>query len=205
MSDNLPSRLAPEPEVLDAPRGLIDELGIPAIRDKYATPLEDWVRASAGTEQDCPFCPHNWDKLHDGLARDNGYLYGDRWVHVKIIEPLNPVVPGHVLVICDFHTPHMAVTSHYGLVGILMDAAAHYVDNSDIQANIITSVGPWATQSVPHMHVHVVPRQPGDGVLLPWTFQKTGGLQRHPGPGAGLYRYATKWLDADDPDPLDNA
>jgi len=35
--------------------------------------------------------------------------------------------------------------------------------------NVITSVGREATQSVFHLHVHVVPRREGDGLALPWT------------------------------------
>ncbi|CAL9324879.1 HIT family protein [Streptomyces sp. SudanB91_2054] len=39
--------------------------------------------------------------------------------------------------------------------------------------NLITSKGEAATQSVFHFHVHVVPRQEGDGRPLPWTAQYT--------------------------------
>jgi histidine triad (HIT) family protein len=39
-------------------------------------------------------------------------------------------------------------------------------------ANLITSVGSAATQTVFHLHVHVVPRRAGDGLALPWTSQK---------------------------------
>ncbi|MFJ2591025.1 HIT family protein [Streptomyces sp. NPDC087538] len=38
-------------------------------------------------------------------------------------------------------------------------------------ANLITSKGPEATQSVFHLHVHIVPRKTGDGLPLPWTPQ----------------------------------
>jgi histidine triad (HIT) family protein len=40
-------------------------------------------------------------------------------------------------------------------------------------ANLITSKGAAATQTVYHLHVHVVPRQGGDGLPLPWTPQHT--------------------------------
>ncbi|WP_206304653.1 HIT domain-containing protein [Streptomyces sp. B27] len=39
--------------------------------------------------------------------------------------------------------------------------------------NIVTSKGEAATQSVFHLHVHVVPRQEDDGLPLPWTPQHT--------------------------------
>lgn len=38
-------------------------------------------------------------------------------------------------------------------------------------ANLITSKGPEATQTVHHLHV--VPRQADDGLPLPWTPQRT--------------------------------
>jgi diadenosine tetraphosphate (Ap4A) HIT family hydrolase len=34
--------------------------------------------------------------------------------------------------------------------------------------NLITSVGMLATQSVKHLHIHVVPRHPNDTLRLPW-------------------------------------
>jgi diadenosine tetraphosphate (Ap4A) HIT family hydrolase len=41
--------------------------------------------------------------------------------------------------------------------------------------NFITSAGAAATQSVPHLHVHVIPRRDGDGLALPWTGQQESG------------------------------
>ncbi|MDQ0847768.1 HIT family protein [Streptomyces sp. V1I6] len=38
-------------------------------------------------------------------------------------------------------------------------------------ANIITSKGQAATQSVFHLHVHVIGREDDDGLTLPWTPQ----------------------------------
>lgn len=86
-----------------------------------------------------------------------------------ILTPLNPVTLGHVLVISSRHTEDAAADS--ALAGDLCAVAANYVSRHRLQANIITSVGPAATQSVRHTHVHVVPRRDGDGLLLPWTLQ----------------------------------
>jgi hypothetical protein len=47
-------------------------------------------------------------------------------------------------------------------------------------ANIITSRGTAATQTVYHLHLHVVPRNAGDGLALPWTGQ-------HPEPVSVVY------------------
>jgi histidine triad (HIT) family protein len=35
-------------------------------------------------------------------------------------------------------------------------------------ANLITSAGREATQSVFHLHIHLVPRKANDGLALPW-------------------------------------
>ena len=35
--------------------------------------------------------------------------------------------------------------------------------------NVITSAGRAATQTVMHLHFHLVPREPGDGLMLPWS------------------------------------
>jgi hypothetical protein len=41
------------------------------------------------------------------------------------------------------------------------------------QWNLITSAGTDATQSVFHLHVHLVPRRPNDGLKLPWSEKAT--------------------------------
>lgn len=113
---------------------------------------------------DCPFCPHNWRNL-DVVRTGTGTL---------VINPLDPVVDGHVLVIGHAHNASAAVDPVQA--GRLMETAAQYVRRQGIEANIITSIGPAATQTIRHTHVHVVPRRPGDGLTLPWTGQKKRDL-----------------------------
>jgi diadenosine tetraphosphate (Ap4A) HIT family hydrolase len=127
---------------------------------------------------DCVFCPENWDNL-DILA-DQTVIRSkthSREPAVKIIafvRPLNPVTPGHLLVIHREHTDNAAD----GLKGPTyasecMHFAAGYVRKQGLQANIITSIGEAATQTVFHTHLHVIPRTPNDGLLLPWSAQQT--------------------------------
>lgn len=113
----------------------------------------------------CPFCRSNWNNL-DII---------ERWMggSVAVINPLNPVTEGHVLVIhCDHD--ESAATSKFASrrASLLMAVAADYVNVNGLQANIITSIGPDATQTVMHTHVHVVPRRTNDGLKLPWTEQQ---------------------------------
>lgn len=90
------------------------------------------------------------------------------------IEPLNPVTAGHQLFI-----PYAHVDVLGGIDGLAIgvevmaatDAAVNYVRYSGIEANVIINIGSAATQTIDHLHVHVVPRREGDGLQLPWTGQ----------------------------------
>ena len=108
----------------------------------------------------CVFCIDNWHNLDIVKSVSLG---------IAIINPLDPVTKGHVLVIDGFHTTNAAEKP--GVAAELMRYAAMWVRDRGIQANIITSIGPDATQSVFHTHVHVVPRRENDGLHLPWTGQ----------------------------------
>jgi len=93
-----------------------------------------------------------------------------------VIEPLNPVVPGHVLVIprehvTDWVDPGREEHDGYGL-RFAVALAQEYARRESIgDCNLITSRGPAATQTVGHLHLHIVPRHEGDGLALPWTEQ----------------------------------
>ena len=86
------------------------------------------------------------------------------------IEPHNPVTLGHVLTI---PRDHVTDAKHKPIVtAATMLAAANYARTIG-DCNLITSCGPAATQTVLHLHIHVVPRRPGDGLALPWSGQET--------------------------------
>ena len=108
----------------------------------------------------CVFCTIANDDPHGQVL--------DRWPDAVLIEPLNPVTPGHRLVIPLVHVAD--ATTDPLVTGAAMACAARYVGKFlHDDANIITSVGADATQTVFHLHLHVVPRRAGDGLTLPWT------------------------------------
>lgn len=109
---------------------------------------------------DCPFC----QRIERGE-------FDYDWGGVVAFEPLNPVTPGHLLVVPKAHVRDAAENSF--AAGAAMECAA-MAARSVGDCNIITSVGPLATQTVYHLHVHVVPRREGDGLALPWTGQVSG-------------------------------
>jgi len=88
-----------------------------------------------------------------------------------VIEPLNPVVAGHRLVIPTRHVHDAADV--LGVTEATMRVAG-LIARQVGDCNIITSVGEAATQTVFHLHVHVVPRTDGDGLALPWTNDPEG-------------------------------
>lgn len=72
--------------------------------------------------------------------------------------------PGHLLVIPFAHVEDATVDPD--ATAATMRRAAELATPP---CNIITSAGAEATQTVYHLHVHVIPRRAGDGLALPWT------------------------------------
>lgn len=111
---------------------------------------------------DCVFCNH------DRIASPIFHHVASNGEPVISFEPLGPVVPGHELVVPVRHVNDAGLVPR--LTGAVMEVAS--VIAGRLPAfNIITSAGQAATQTVPHLHVHVVPRRLGDGLALPWTGQ----------------------------------
>jgi histidine triad (HIT) family protein len=98
----------------------------------------------------------------------------DVWGDAIAITPLKPVVEGHVLVIPRRHVADAA--SDPEVSAITMRRAAEI---APYPANIITSLGPEATQSVYHLHLHIVPRAENDGLALPWYSGKRSKGRPH--------------------------
>jgi histidine triad (HIT) family protein len=109
----------------------------------------------------CPFC-----EIAAGRAPAEVV---ESWPDTIAIRPLNPVADGHLLVIPRGHVED--ALDDPAVTGLVMQRAVQVGRLYRCDLNIITSVGPAATQSVKHFHVHLVPRFAGDGLPLPWTPQ----------------------------------
>lgn len=115
------------------------------------------VRAA---REECPFCGRIERGEYDDFNR-----------HCVSFEPLRPVTPGHRLVVPREHTAS-ALTSPL-LASQAFGFAAELARLMKLEDfNLITSAGARATQTVFHLHVHVVPRFEGDDFKLPWTGQE---------------------------------
>lgn len=107
--------------------------------------------------RNCPFCERI--RMQD-------------WTHVMsnmcAFPPVNPVTPGHLIVVPFVHVE--SVLKSPAVTGQVFAYAASLSRLLGIQqVNLITNAGPDATQSVPHLHVHIIPRKKGDRLLLPWS------------------------------------
>jgi diadenosine tetraphosphate (Ap4A) HIT family hydrolase len=105
-------------------------------------------------EEHCPFCSITKDRIL--LENDSGFLISDGF----------PVSPGHSLIIprehyADlFEIPEIARTDLFRLV----DDGKKLLDSklSPNGYNIGINSGLAAGQTVPHLHIHLIPRFSGD-------------------------------------------
>lgn len=109
------------------------------------------------SETPCVFC-----KIVAGEAPGN--IMKDWDVAIALV-PLTPVVDGHVLIIPKLHVVDAAEDPE--TTANTMACAAEYAGIHD-SFNLITSAGRAATQSIDHLHIHVVPRTVDDGLMTPW-------------------------------------
>lgn len=115
----------------------------------------DEYYSEQATEPACPFCvrieAHDYEQAYNAA--------------VVRFEPLNPVVPGHMLFVPTWHVEHPSGEA----VRLAMGYAETYAARQREPFNLITSSGAAASQTIPHIHAHYVPRREGDGLLLPWS------------------------------------
>jgi histidine triad (HIT) family protein len=93
------------------------------------------------------------------------------WNDAVAFVPLNPVTEGHCLIVPKRHVKDFAADPE-----TFADAAkraAELMRWTPRAMNVITSRGTAATQSVFHLHLHLVPREENDGLALPWYSGKS--------------------------------
>ncbi|WP_432166885.1 HIT family protein [Streptomyces sp. bgisy031] len=103
-----------------------------------------------------------------------------RWIFrgpvASAFAPLDPLAPGHALVIPTphyagiFDTPAEVLAETLALVQRVSGAMRTALNASGV--NILSASGPGSEQSVPHLHFHVVPRWADDG-LSTWPTQQS--------------------------------
>ena len=121
---------------------------------------------------DCPFCQLPLERVVDSDT------------HALTIADAFPVSPGHSLVILRRHVANFFEASNDELAAIyaLLRRAKNHLDDTLMPAgyNIGVNIGAAAGQTVEHVHIHLIPRYPGD------TPNPIGGV-RNAIPGKGAY------------------
>jgi histidine triad (HIT) family protein len=114
---------------------------------------------------DCVFC-----KIRDGQIPSTKIYEDERTFAIMDISPINT---GHCLVIIKAHAPTVWDAEPVDLQAAI--AAAKKVATALRQTvkpdglNMLQANGPAAFQSVPHYHLHLVPRWNNDGKGFDWT------------------------------------
>lgn len=116
------------------------------------------------TEPTCIFC-----QIIAGT--EPARVVGD-WFDALAIVPLNPVVTGHIIVMPKAHVIDYTIDPVV-TASTMARAAQMAEDPTYFPSNLITSAGHEATQSVFHLHIHIVPRRANDGLALPWHSGKS--------------------------------
>lgn len=85
---------------------------------------------------------------------------------------INPVNPGHALAVAKGHWPTVDVIPPEVLASVVKTAQrvakAVMTELRPHGVNLVQANGPGAGQSVPHLHIHIMPRRPNDNVSLNW-------------------------------------
>ncbi|NML55337.1 HIT domain-containing protein [Streptomyces sp. R302] len=115
----------------------------------------------------CPFCEIVAGRAPATIVQE--------WDDALAIVPLSPVVDGHTLVIPRDHVTDFGTDPEISALTMLRAAE---LAQGTRPMNLITSRGREATQSVFHLHLHLVPRVENDGLALPWYSGK-GGRTAH--------------------------
>jgi len=116
------------------------------------------------TAPDCVFC-----KIVAG-AIPCFKLYEDEAVLAFL--DINPANPGHSLVVTKNHAATLTDAADADLARVLPVArrVARAIEATlrPDGINLVQANGPGAAQSVPHFHLHVLPRRAGDELKMNW-------------------------------------
>lgn len=122
----------------------------------------------------CPFC-----EIAEGVRQPPKWVVErEHWPETMAFTPIGPVTEGHTLVVPKVHVADFSSVPE--ITAMTVRRAAELVHWSDRPMNLITSRGREATQSVFHLHLHLVPREHNDGLALPWYSGKSRRI-KNPG------------------------
>jgi histidine triad (HIT) family protein len=116
------------------------------------------------TDGSCIFC-----KIVAGQIPCFKLLEDDRTIAFMDINPVNP---GHALAVAKGHWPTVDVIPPEIIAAVAQTAQkvtmAVVKELKPNGVNLLQANGAGAGQTVPHLHIHIMPRRAGDAVSLNW-------------------------------------
>ncbi len=114
----------------------------------------------------CPFCRNLKDEIVADEECTKRFAYIERLTEVAAVVNSYSSSPGSVLVVPVRHAPTVLDLAEEEALSVsrLVRRIAHAVHDAfdPIGLNIFQNNGVASGQSIPHYHVHVVPRYPGE-------------------------------------------
>lgn len=111
---------------------------------------------------DCVFCQIIKGKIPAQLVYEDD-------TSVAFLD-INPTTPGHTLVMPKAHHANFEEIDEAGLAAVMRvvkKVGQSLKDNLGVAGyNVYENNDPIAGQIIPHIHFHVIPRYPGDGLEL---------------------------------------
>jgi len=145
------------PWLESGPPGRPDELPLPRNRNSRGQlPITRNLESamSASSPQTCPFCTMPSDRI----VEENEHAY--------VVLDAYPVASGHSLVVSRRHVGDVFELSDDEITSMLrlIKAARERIDRSlhPDGYNVGVNVGKVSGQTIPHVHIHVIPRYQGD-------------------------------------------
>ncbi|HSE76843.1 MAG TPA: HIT family protein [Alphaproteobacteria bacterium] len=88
---------------------------------------------------------------------------------------INPVNPGHALVIPKAHAANLLQSGDGDLAAVMSSvrrvSQAIDAELNPYGLNLLQANGPGAAQSVMHFHMHIIPRRKDDNLMMNWPLK----------------------------------
>lgn len=146
----------------------------PYYREQFADPVrtvcrdceEPLVVPKTSKAESCVFCD-----IVAGREPAQWVLQPDTWPDAVAFMPLNPVVEGHTLIVPKVHVRDFAEDPD--VFAATARRAAELMRFTPRAMDVLTTRGEEAGQEIMHLHLHLIPREEGDGIRL--LTRKKGG------------------------------
>lgn len=107
----------------------------------------------------CPFCQI--------ITAQAPAVFLATWPDAVAFVPLESTITGHALIVPHRHIERPEDDAEVS--GTAWQRGLQYAARLGADYNLIVNVGEDATQTIPHLHLHYLPRSKGDTVQLPWS------------------------------------